>query len=162
MSTNIVPHVYVKDFLLGGKCKTTIHNTETDNQIRLAIYAQYINDSVPKRYDNIIAWRVFEIPTVKQVIDRNWTKKERLKFLGLIDKDMVFKPDAYAEIFETARRFSWLWKQVVDYTIPPSLNILHLGSCAVCGRPLEDAISLERGIGPICYDHIIKSKHYNK
>lgn len=157
--SNIVPHVYAKDFLLGGRCKTTIHNTETGNQIRLFISAQFINDDVPKRYDNIISWKVFEPFTGTSI---NHSHKERHRYLGKITKDLTFEQNMAVPIQDGVRKFSWLWKHVVEYTIPTSINILHLGKCSVCNKSLEDAISLERGIGPVCYDHILKSKHYNK
>lgn len=28
------------------------------------------------------------------------------------------------------------------------------GSCAVCGRPLEDEVSVARGIGPVCWEKV--------
>jgi hypothetical protein len=34
------------------------------------------------------------------------------------------------------------------------VKIIHHGRCAVCGKPLTDELSIERGIGPICYKRV--------
>ncbi len=30
------------------------------------------------------------------------------------------------------------------------MDVMHLGNCLVCGRPLTDAESIKHGIGPVC------------
>lgn len=32
-------------------------------------------------------------------------------------------------------------------------ELMHLGKCLCCGRPLTDADSIQRGLGPICANH---------
>ena len=34
-----------------------------------------------------------------------------------------------------------------------NVSVMHIGNCLCCGRPLTDAISIERGLGPICANH---------
>jgi hypothetical protein len=47
----------------------------------------------------------------------------------------------------------WVLRQVErqDYDkLNANVELMHLGKCLVCGRPLTDAESIEIGIGPVC------------
>ena len=30
------------------------------------------------------------------------------------------------------------------------IELMHIGKCMACGKPLTDAVSIERGLGPVC------------
>jgi hypothetical protein len=36
--------------------------------------------------------------------------------------------------------------------LPPDAEVMHEGRCACCGRPLTVPESIERGIGPDCWE----------
>ena len=48
---------------------------------------------------------------------------------------------------------AWRWfllKAFFDGTVPPELEVWHLGACGKCGRALTVPESIARGLGPIC------------
>ncbi len=59
------------------------------------------------------------------------------------------------EVVDTpaAKAISWLLIHVEHKKfekLDDSVELLHIGSCLVCGKALTDAISIQYGIGPIC------------
>jgi len=52
-----------------------------------------------------------------------------------------------------AEAAAWLLRQIhgKKYSlVKDNVEIMHTGSCLVCGKKLTDAESIDRGIGPIC------------
>lgn len=138
----------VLEFLLGGKAKFTVHNEQTKNQRKYLILAEYMYNG------RVIKQRINDHCTVHRYVVYNIdTTKPRyigeLRWLFLEDQRWHYYPD-YKYHAKEAQEFSWVYNMVLAGTIPNNIHILHHGSCSVCGRPLTDAESLERGIGPIC------------
>ena len=42
--------------------------------------------------------------------------------------------------------------------LPHPMIMMHHGKCACCGKKLDDAESVARGIGPVCWDRIQKKE----
>lgn len=146
-SENQVPKKYIRPFMLGGNCKAVIQNTTTKEQRRFSIKAQYPPRIKEKRIEFITHWSVF-----------NGMPGEPT-YIGKIDLELLFHPYAKDILagkgyHPLIKNFSWLWKHITDDTLPTDILIMHTGICGVCGRALEDAESLKRGIGPICWRRI--------
>lgn len=154
---NEIHQQFAKDYILGGKAHVVFFNETTQVQKRFIIYAEYKkNDANPyapieKKRENVEYWKVFDMDA-----------KPR-KFLGKIahsgigNNDTPFWPEKEKnrnEYLLMAANFQHVWKKILDHTLEPNIHILHLGSCSVCSRPLTDAISLTRGIGPICWKNL--------
>lgn len=61
------------------------------------------------------------------------------------NKQVVSSPSAIAA--------AWLLRQVQNNNfavLKQNVELMHFGSCIVCGKTLTDAHSIENGIGPIC------------
>lgn len=64
-------------------------------------------------------------------------------------------------ITETAKAIGWVLRQVQQNKfdkLEEGVDVLHFGSCIVCGRPLTDADSIELGVGPVCRKKSSKNK----
>lgn len=52
-----------------------------------------------------------------------------------------------------ADAIAWILRKVESGKfdeLDAKVDLMHLGKCLVCGRPLTDAISIEHGVGPVC------------
>lgn len=53
----------------------------------------------------------------------------------------------------SAKAFAWFWGNVVGRReLPASVELWHAGTCGRCGRTLTVPESIERGIGPECWN----------
>lgn len=138
---NEILHQHVRDYILGGKAHIVFHNSNTNNQLKIFVYAKYPESLKTGRTpQDILHWTVYDESTSKK------------QYLGLINRHNQFIMQK--DFTEPSKKFSWIWKEIVRSTIPKEIHILHLGHCSICGKPLNDAISLERGIGPICFKNL--------
>jgi Family of unknown function (DUF6011) len=55
------------------------------------------------------------------------------------------------------RALAYVARHLAAGTLPPDADVMHEGRCGVCGRPLTVPESLERGIGPDCWDKMNES-----
>jgi hypothetical protein len=60
---------------------------------------------------------------------------------GGIVETPTSKVIAFVLLWVEKRAFEWLNKNV---------DVMHTGSCLCCGRELTDAVSIQRGLGPVC------------
>lgn len=152
---NEIAHDRAFEFFIAGNCRTVIHNETSKEQRKFHIKARY-KEPVTKyekidkhNMDNVICYYVYNY------IDRNGS------FLGTINKESMKFFEKGTKDIELSRNFAWVWHNTIERTLPPDIHILHLGQCAFCGRPLHDAFSLERGIGPVCYNMLFPPKPLN-
>jgi len=69
----------------------------------------------------------------------------------VLTKASKFKPDS-----PVVGALRWVFHQVfVKQEIPESLEIMHEGTCANCGRRLTHPSSLETGFGPECAKKLV-------
>lgn len=63
-----------------------------------------------------------------------------------------------AQQLEAYKAFDWLWSHELCYKfrIHDSLEVYHEGECGMCGGPLTNPDSIERGYGPDCWKKRIK------
>jgi uncharacterized protein DUF6011 len=152
---------YAKDYILGGKAHVVIYNEDTKEQRRFVIYAEWKKDPnhpykpVEKKRENIEYWKVFDMDSKpkkflgKLIIDAeisvgSTVTWERVNFYPEKEKGTnEYKP--------LAKNFNYIWRGIINQDLTTNYHILHLGSCSICGRPLTEAESLYRGIGPKCW-----------
>ena len=81
-------------------------------------------------------------------------EKEYLNFVylgsyfngGMFKKRQLIKTPA-------ALAIAWVLKMIENQKfdiLKDGVDLMHLGNCLRCGRPLTDADSIQRGLGPIC------------
>ncbi len=78
-------------------------------------------------------------------------------YLGFIRGDVFIKSNKheYSAIeLKAIESFNQVWLRIVRKIPHEQLEIMHDGHCGKCGRPLTDAESIERGIGPECAKHL--------
>lgn len=145
MLKNEVKHEDAIQFMLGGKAWVNVYNSLTNNQRRFFIKA-YIK---PKDSINPVdGFKVLGCPVGSQ---------EKIFLGSIINGTFIMAKDLTIEEHKKyAGNFNWIWKNLSMKNLSDEMHILHLGTCSVCGRPLEDAASLAIGIGPICLKRIHK------
>jgi hypothetical protein len=143
MLKNEIEHKNAIQFMLGGKAWVNIFNSETQNQRRFFIKAYD-----PKRTHILDGYRVLGCPI---------GSREKIFLGSIIAGTFIMAKDLTIEEHKKyAGNFNWVWKNLKVDNLSNEMHILHIGSCSVCGRPLEDAESLAVGIGPICLKRIHK------
>ncbi len=52
-----------------------------------------------------------------------------------------------------AKAIAWVLRRISNHQfekLHKQVAIMHMGKCLACGRPLTDAESIKRGVGPVC------------
>lgn len=99
-------------------------------------------------------------------------------FVRVANKSDSYKYAGFIKFDETGHRFKYVKgnKGTLDRTddpikgiiyaiskgnkpLPRPMIMVHHGKCACCGRSLDDAESVRRGFGPVCWDRLMRSKH---
>ena len=81
------------------------------------------------------------------------------RYIGLLNKETGgVKCTAKSEYLPGTKEYdvaSWSCAAVLQSKyIPDGYHIEHAGRCGVCGRQLTDPVSIERGIGPECWERV--------
>lgn len=153
---NEISHDKAFEFMIAGNCHVVIYNSETSNQRRFIIKARYVEprtkyEKVDKhKMENIMCYYIYDMD-----------KKKHDNYLGTINKEIMKFFDKGTKDQELSRNFAWVWTHVIEHNLPSTVHIMHLGQCSFCGRPLKDAFSLERGIGPVCFNSLFPPKSIN-
>ncbi len=78
------------------------------------------------------------------------------RYIGILKDTGDIKPTAKSEYKPDDKLFAvaaWSVRQVLDgKLLPEGYAIHHAGKCGKCGRELTDPTSMERGIGPDCWE----------
>lgn len=155
---NELDHDKVFEFIIAGNCNVVIHNETTDAQRKFLIKARYIEPKNPHakidkhKMENIMCYYLH---------DSSKGFKKNSGYLGTINKETMKFFEKGSQDMDLSRNFAWFWHNVIEKTLPLYIHVLHLGQCSFCGRPLKDAFSLERGIGPVCYSQLFSAKPIN-
>ncbi|MNL91286.1 hypothetical protein D3C81_10170 [compost metagenome] len=124
----------IKEFLLGGKCECVIKNLETENSFNYKLIVAKDDNFTFFVYVKVGKEHVYA--GILKVLPNN-----RYKYIkgskGSIDPQDT---SIQALMFTLTRAL----------VLPNQIVVLHLGTCSRCGRKLEDAESIARGMGPIC------------
>lgn len=83
-----------------------------------------------------------------------WYVYNNTDYIGYISNDMYYAPGPYLKASlvraHAIRVFDWMWRHIIEDSVPTIYHILHHGLCGRCGRQLTDADSIRTGIGPEC------------
>jgi hypothetical protein len=117
----------------------------------------------------------YKVQSTKKDKSRNWSREnsdrsrffvsvmigpDEFVYIGLLDK---FDGSNRYSFYSTQKSrhmkgspvfdgFAWAWEQldVLNHWPANTIEFWHEGSCCICGRPLTDPESVERGMGPDC------------
>lgn len=145
---NAIPPEYARNYILGGRCTVGFHSLKTGN----TLWYYVDRDRMEKN-----RWWV----------KIHWSIPESDRFLGMIkllppmnnsaslNNNYIYYPPHNLQqrsvlVKEYTSAFEYSWKAIITGKVPDSLIILHKGRCSYCGRPLSDAESLMKGLGPVC------------
>ena len=132
---NVIPHSDAVQYILAGKSTVGFHSEKTGNTFWFYV----------SRNKYVESWNVY-LTFDSQEQDRlilRIDNKRNLTVLGFVPKFSPLKKEHLAA-------FDHTWTHLLKGNLDPRVKILHKGECGYCNRPLTDAESLKKGIGPIC------------
>jgi len=151
----------LRDFLLGGRAKFTLKNTESKNRFLFGVLrpSYYVMDEAGKRTRKFYKYMVVALMT---------HQGGRMKYrqIGrLMASEEVSGYTFFHEGRHLANRkeetgiqaFEWMMTHLNEKakgSWPSKIELWHTGHCGCCGRLLTDPESLQNGIGPICIKKI--------
>lgn len=135
MTQNTITHEDAITYMLSGKATVGLHSEKTGNT-----FWYYVGKGQGQP-----RWNVY----------MHYDTKESDRYLFRIyDKDTLLKGPVHPTWsplkMEYANAFLYTWKYLQINDLDKRVLILHRGTCGRCGRPLKDAESLKKGIGPEC------------
>lgn len=126
-----------KQFILGGNATFTIENLDTGNYFTFKVRQP---DSNKPHFVKVLTGP---------------DNTQDYQFLGTIFNKQTYRHGKKSRITQNAQSakvFQWLWQNIDN--LPDNVEVKHMGNCGVCGRPLTTPESLDRGIGPICWEEM--------
>lgn len=142
---------HIKKFLLGGRATFTVKNVRTENHLTFSI----TKDLKSKMIDGKEYWTYFisyrsKHWTLVGVFNTHYMTyhlpKKLIEYLADKNNGAI---DEIAKAYQVIKAL--LFDFIFDRDkLPNDVEIYHLGQCSVCGRPLNDPVSIEMGIGPKC------------
>lgn len=133
-SAAIKSKTHIIDFLFGGKAKFSLKSLKTGKSF------PYITR---KKHGYIAV--------------HNYTKDAA--YLGALTKaqgtELKFKLYELQTGTPSALAFAWFCRHFTEYD---KIELWHQGECSMCGRALTDPKSIERGIGPVCYEALSRGE----
>lgn len=127
----------IKKFIFGGMSEFTIINLKSNKFMRYKVVVARNNPHVffvsCERNGKYVYAGNFKVYKDKLEYDKG------LK--GTLDSSSVEIKSVF-------------WVIANEKKLGEVIEVLHHGKCSVCGRPLKDAESIMRGIGPICLKKI--------
>jgi hypothetical protein len=78
------------------------------------------------------------------------------QYLGMLDENTgavrLTGKSRMSEDSDAVRGVRWVMTKFFNnLPIPDAVNVRHCGRCGCCGRTLTEPVSLDRGIGPVCW-----------
>lgn len=84
-----------------------------------------------------------------------WKKSKTETIVYL--RRLIGHPGSWLKVKFNTQQEQWIFEQLEAQT-PAALAKLfavEFTTCAKCGSPLSDALSIERGLGPVCYEAFV-------
>ena len=135
-----------KDFMLAGKSRFTVANSETLNR-----FSFKVSKRKKKEETDTDIWFVS--------VDTNLANRKKItstfqyNYLGYIVNNKYhygIKKSKLGIDSDYNKVFSWLFKTVMNNTAPDKLQFFHNNHCARCGKTLRIPESIISGFGPEC------------
>jgi hypothetical protein len=136
----------VNEFLFAGKAVITLKSLKSDSHFTYKI--------TPNK--NRTVWFVSVLVAA-----------DKFLYLGVLSQNQFRIIHTAKSAFAGADiRFSafqyFLTNVVIEKTIPASLEVRHEGICGRCSRALTHPESIDRGIGPECWNKMMPAKTSSK
>ena len=133
-----------KDFFLGGKATFTVQNSETGQHRTYKIRKSNPTPQYPNP-----AW------FIKQMTGTD--NESHYSYIGMLNTTTggitLTRASKFAEGSDVVKSARWVMCRVIlGLQIPDQMEIRHSGKCGRCGRLLTTPESLDRGIGPECWE----------
>lgn len=126
-------------FALAGEATLTLRSLRTKRWYTFNIWQSEDRDGKPKD-------RWF----VKVLAD-----SDKYIYVGMINQRREFtltRASKFSEEAGSVRAFRFFWSHLQAGSIAPDLEVRHHNRCGRCGRELTVPESIERGIGPDCWE----------
>jgi Family of unknown function (DUF6011) len=125
-------------YIIAGHSKVTLQSRRTTLHYTYEVVAP--DDTTKTRFVRLLA------------------NGDQFLYLGMIrgNRFALTKKSLFDWSAPSVRGFNYAWGNLIadPPRIPPDLRIMHSGSCGRCGRELTNPESIERGIGPDCWEAI--------
>lgn len=139
----------VLEFLLAGRCRTTLKSEKTGNQYT---YKILLNDKDNEKIKNGV--KVNPIMYYVQIA----YEYDKYTYAGyiLVDSEkrtVTFHQGKKGKMIETSTSIKglvWVINRLLNDKSIDGVQVYHLGKCAKCGRALTDSDSIRYGLGPVC------------
>jgi hypothetical protein len=145
MTTHKLDNAIALDFIFAGNSLFTVLNKSTGNRFTFKVKAA---KKTEEDKNDIHFVRVLTSPEHYEFIGTTFDKKYSHSKKTRITAEA-----------QSVRVFTWLVTQLINGTLPESVEIWHEGRCGKCGRVLTVPNSIEWGIGPECAKRTL-SKEY--
>jgi hypothetical protein len=137
----------IKNFIFAGNAVFTIESVKTGKWFTFEI-------NKPKDNDKLFFVSVLRGPN----------NTDDYTYVGVVDKyDSNFsfrltKGSKLTEETTCVQAFKVFINNLQKNYITPNMNFYHMGYCGRCGKALTTPLSVERGIGPVCFSIPDKTK----
>lgn len=149
-----------RDFFLGGKATFTVQNNDTGEHRTFKI-----RKSDPTPQYPTPAWFVKIMHGTdnenhyryvgKLYPEDGYSYRGAQRVLVPAGHVEMTRASKFAEDSLTVKAARWVMARVINQTqIPDCIEIRHAGKCGRCGRTLTTPESLDRGIGPECWQRM--------
>jgi len=136
-----------RDYIIAGKALVTAESEKTGNHLTFKVKQckDYDGNKVKRWFVSVLSGP---------------DNEDSYSYIGLLDgRGGVAVPEfrltaksRYPETATCVRGFKYMWSHLVAGNLPPSMTLRHHGKCGRCGRTLTVPESIDRGIGPECWE----------
>ncbi len=142
-----------ENYILGGRAVFTLVSLRSKARFTYRVVAKEVVDAAKAGDDETN----IDIPkkTLRFVSLLNGPDNTRdYTFLGTIFPSGDYRHGNKSKVSPeaaSAKAFVWFW----DHMESDQVEVWHEGVCSRCGRPLTDPESVQRGLGPICFERMV-------
>lgn len=133
--------VDVRTYILHGRGEITLRSRKTGKHFTYRVRLPRNADPDDPRAPRFVSVLAGPDNTQSYVYLATIFDQQRL----VLTQKSRFTPEA-----TTWRAFNWLWHDLSEDSLHPSVEVWHNGKCCRCGRKLTDPTSIATGIGPVC------------
>lgn len=132
-SGKIANKTHIIDFLFGGRAKFTLKSLKTGRGVQFYC-KQKVHYTAVHHPDSGYLGAITKV------------KGDEIQFKPIHNPYNKHSPEGI---------FAWFCRHYTEYD---KIELWHHGECSMCGRALTDPKSIERGIGPVCYEALSRGE----
>jgi hypothetical protein len=142
MSAQLAPE-YRKNYILGGDATVTLVSKRTGDRFTYRV----------RRAPPRAGQAEDQLPYFVSVLTGPDNRHD-YQFLGTIFPDGRYRHGTKSKLSpEAPSAVAWAWTWA--HLDTDRLEVWHEGRCSICGRSLTTPESVERGLGPVCYEKMM-------